>query len=773
MKEKSQIEKNAQEKQVALLSTALNEAANAGGHWLNATGKGYPKFYPKGVAVSPFNGLFMALHSDRNGCKTNLFTLYSDAKARGTAVREHEQGVPFLFYNWNKYVHRNNPEDIISREAYLKLDEEVRKQYKGVHNREIRTLFNIDQTTFPYVDKEAYDSVLLKDGSAVERGYSEADERRLHGRFNGFLLKMRDNLVPVRSDGSGMPHYETDKDAVYMPRQRDFEHYNDYVQEALRQIVSATGHQQRLAREGMVMKNGMAPSEDALKQERLVVEVASGIKMLELGLPARLSDESLKLVEYWNRELKENPCLIDALESDVNNALEVIRKAEKGEKIEYATLRNRRQTSDMKEQLPKHYFVADEIKQHPNKEDKTIVIVIDPAKKSADVILPAGASLDVDNEIPGMNKARIGRALRREGIENVRFFNPDGALGYRPDDSYFAEKLVTLARMKNWAMETLSTLDVTSAVRRANDVNITRAEMIPDDKRRWALYIKPENKEGYSIYPDKEDVNRFFSTLRQSMDNIEKVRMELAHKYYALAEVQPNLKVDLFSTEAQDIDLNRIQRVSVYKTKQGETQCVATIDGQKMQPRSVTPQQRQRMMVAEDKTEYKRHLAATLFADVLRKGQTQEENTSEKQEKETARQQSREATTKRTDEVIQESVSPKDELPIENIPEQLYDRYKGLKEEQPETVILFKHDGSYYASMYDAETIANELNWSPQKERPAYDPDKMILVFGHDNEETKKQILALRAYTIDCASPELQQENGEQNENEQHPTFRR
>ena len=644
MKEKSQIEKNAQEKQVALLSTALNEASNAGGHWLNATGKGYPKFYPKGVAVSPFNGLFMALHSDRNGCKTNLFTLYSDAKARGSAVREHEQGVPFLFYNWNKYVHRNNPEDIISREAYLKLDEEARKQYKGVHNREIRTLFNIDQTTFPYVDKEAYDSVLLKDGSAVERGYSEADERRLHGRFNGFLLKMRDNLVPVRSDGSGMPHYETDKDAVYMPRQRDFEHYNDYVQEALRQIVSATGHQQRLAREGMVMKNSMAPSEDALKQERLVVEVASGIKMLELGLPARLSDESLKLVEYWNRELKENPCLIDALESDVNNALEVIRKAEKGEKIEYATLRNRRQTSDMKEQLPKHYFVADEIKQHPNKEDKTIVIVIDPAKKSADVILPAGASLDVDNEIPGMNKARIGRALRREGIESVRFFNPDGVLGYRPDDSYFAEKQVTLARLKNWAMETLSTLDVTSAVRRANDVNITRAEMIPDDKRRWALYIKPENKEGYSVYPDKEDVNRFFSTLKQSMDNIEKVRMELAHKYYALAEVQPTLKVDLFSTEAQDIDLNRIQRVSMYKTKQGDTQCVATIDGQKMQPRSVTPQQKQRMMVAEDRTEYKRHLAATLYADVLRKGQTLEENTGEKQEKEAAKQQNREVT---------------------------------------------------------------------------------------------------------------------------------
>lgn len=108
---------------------------------------------------------------------------------------------------------------------------------------------------------------------------------------------------------------------------------------------------------------------------------------------------------------------MDALESDVNNALEVIHKAERGEKIEYATMRNRRQTSDMQEQLPKHFYVADEIRKHPNKEDKTIVIVIDPSSKSADVILPAGASPEVDNEVPGMNKARIGRALRREGIE--------------------------------------------------------------------------------------------------------------------------------------------------------------------------------------------------------------------------------------------------------------------------------------------------------------------------------------------------------------------
>jgi len=649
MKEKSQIEKKAEEKQADLLSKALNEASNAGGHWLNVSGKGFPRLYPQGVSASPFNALFMALHSDGNGCKTNLFTLYSETKARGAAVREHEQGVPFLFYNWNKYVNRNNPNETIDRTAYLRLDEEQKAQFKGVHNREIRTLFNIDQTTLPYVDKPCYEDAVKQDGSVQEKGYTEAD-----------------------------------KDAVYMPRQKDFEHYHDYVQEALRQIVSATGHQQRLAREGMVMKNGVAPSEDAVKHERLVVELASGIKMLELGLPARLSDESLKTVDYWCREFKENPCMMDALESDVNNALEVIREAERGEKIEYATLRNRRQTTTMQEQMPKHYFVANEIRQHPDKAAKSIVLVIDRQAKSADVILPAGASTEANNEIPGMNKGRIERALQKEGIEQVHFYNTDGALGYRPDDSYFNEKLVTLARLRNYTLERLSTLDVSEAVKRSNEVGFDAVQMIQDDKNRWALYIKLENKEGYSVYPDKEDVNRFFSTLKQAMDNIDKVRMELAYKYYALAEVKPDLKVDLFGSETPEIDLNRIQRVAIFKTRQDGIQCVATIDGQKLQPRSVTPQQWQRMWVAEDRDGYKRHLAATLFADVLQKVQSVGEQKPEEQ----VRQQNEAAAENRSEEeTSDENVSPQ---------RQFWDK---LKEKHPDALHLIR-TGEVYR-LYD------------------------------------------------------------------------
>lgn len=634
MKEKSQFEKNAAEKQVELLSEALSGAVNADGHWLNATGKSYPKFYPAGVAVSPFNALFMALHSDKNGCKSNLYTLYNEAKARGASVREHEKGVPFLFYNWNKYVNKNNPNEVISRNDYQQLSPEEKNQYKGVHNREIRTVSNIDQTLLPHVDKNEYDDALEKHGNRIEQGFGEKELRELRPKFNAFVQTVSKNLVPVRTDGSGVAHYDTQKDAIYVPRQKDFAHYTDYVQETLRQIVAATGHQQRLAREGMVMKNGIPPTQDAVKQERLITEIASGIRMLELGLPARLSDESVRLVDYWNRELKENPCLIDAIESDVNNALEVIRKAERGDKIEYATYRNHRQTEQMKEQLPKHFFVADEIRKHPDKENKTIVLVIDKEKKSADVILPAGASLEVDNEIKGMSKQRIQSALEKNGIETVRFYNPDGALGYRPDDRYFAEKQIEVARLKNWALETLSTIDAQPAVQQADKPWFEKIQMVQDDKNRWALFIKPEGKAGYSVYPEKDDLNRFFTTLKQSLDNIDKVRGELARKYYTLAESKPDLKVDLFHPADKSIDLNRIQRVAVFKTKNGAILCAPTIDNQRLQPRSVTPQQWQRMWIAEDRTGFKQHLAATLFADVLNKSQVQEQSSSEKQEAE-------------------------------------------------------------------------------------------------------------------------------------------
>ena len=240
--------------------------------------------------------------------------------------------------------------------------------------------------------------------------------------------------------------------------------------------------------------------------------------------------------------------------------------------------------------------------------------------------------------------------------------------------------------------------------------------MIQDDEKRWALYIKPEGKPGYSVYPNKDDLNRFFTTLKQAMQNISTVRSELAGKYYLLAESNPELKTDLFSTHVQDIDLNRIERVSVYKTRQDGIRCTATIDGRQLQPRSVTPQQWQRMWVADDPVKYKKHLAATLFADVLRKGQVQEETTGEKMSAETERKQTERAAADPPAENVQPG---KDGTAAENrqVDASILEQWEKLKEKHPDTVLLLRKDDSYEAYKEDAGKAGRILGVEVRKLR--------------------------------------------------------
>lgn len=805
-KEKSPQEKAAVEREKELLAGALNGAAASGGYWLNAFARTVPRFYPKGPEVSPFNALMLGMHADRGGYKTARYLSFNEARKYGEAVLQGEKGVPFHWYNWERYVNRNNPVETMSRDDYLQLDKEDRKQYKGVRNREIRILFNVDQTTMPDAAPETYRTLLESHGGINDRGNLKAEERQLRNAVNHFIAQVKENLVPIRKDGTGTPRYDTAKDAVYMPDQKHFASYPDYVQELVRQVVSATGHQQRLAREGMVMQGGKAPSEDAVKYERLVAELASGVKMMDFSLPSKMSAENLPLVEYWTQELQENPTLLEAIETDVNNAVEVMRKAERGEKIEYATLRDQKRTTELrekqkpqvdskesavlldiirrggmgvdsrnfispaekqafmekfnlsfyekkveealyrvhdedpevveiafteaanygtqmaeacKEYMPTEwntkgsYVVSDSLKEIPDRSTKEMVVVRDKQTGIVDVVLPGGAlegghvvlpngdkrpycltpdevmaaqersergAKAVTNNLPGFSKQRIESALRGQGATFVRFFNKDGLLGFHPDDSYYEGKEVVTAKLDGKELRTLSRIDVSDAVANATTVQFDRIQMLRDDDGRWALYLKPQGEASFSVYPDKEDVNRFFTTIKQGQQEASaEVRRDLANKYYALAKNKPELKVDLFGSASVNADLSRIKRVNIFRTKDERILCAPVIDGiEKVQPRLVTPQQWQRMWAAEDMAEYKTCLAAKLFADVL--GQTQEKQQGQNEQDGQKEQAENEPA----------------------VSSALMEQFEQLKAKHPDALLLFRTGDNYVAYKEDA-----------------------------------------------------------------------
>lgn len=818
MKDKSPQEKNAAEREKELLAGALAGAAASGGYWLNAPGRTAPRFHPKGPEVSPYNTLILGMHTDQGGYKTARYLSFNEAKKYGNTVLQGEKGVPFHWYKWEKYVNRNNPEDTMPKTDYLKLDEEERKQYKGVRQREIRILFNVDQTTLPISNPETYNILLEKYGGINDRGNLKSELRQLRSAVNQFTTQVRENLVPIRKDGTGIPRYDTARDAVYMPHPRHFASYEDYVRELVRQVASATGHQQRLAREGMVMQGGKAPSEDAVKYERLVTELVAGVKMTDFGLPARISEDNLKLVDYWTQELRDNPTYLEAIETDVNNAVNVMRRAERGEKIKYAALRDQRRTTELRdkqkpqvdsresailldiirkggleldnrnfmsqadkqafvekfnlayyekqvaeslawtndddpevvelaytealsfgtqmadacrEYMPEQwntkgsYAVLDSLKEIPDRTAKEMVIVCDKQTGIADVVLPGGAlegghvvlpngdkrpycltpdevmsaqersergAKTVTNNLPGFSKPRIESALRAQGMTYVRFFNKDGLLGFRPDDSYFEGKDVTTARLDGKELRTLSHIDVSEAVKNATSVQFDRIQMLRDDDGRWALYLKPQGEASFSVYPDKEDVNRFFTTIKQGQQEAStEVRHDLANKYYALAQNKPELKVDLFGNHTENADLSRIKRVNIFRTKDERILCAPVIDGiEKVPPRVVTPQQWQRMWAAEDMTEYKTCLAAHLFADLLQQANAQAQSQEPHQGKQTR-------------------MAFDDNAKGQLFTPAMQEQYDQLKGKHPDSMLLFRTGNNYVAYKEDAQAASRIL----------------------------------------------------------------
>lgn len=386
-----------------------------------------------------------------------------------------------------------------------------------------------------------------------------------------------------------------------------------------RAVVAATGTENRLDRSG---RNNLLPEDDA-KHEQLVRELAAGVMMARQGLPAILSKENEKLIPYWEREIKENPKLLGIVERDVNNAVETIDNLVAKRKVDYESIRGQLPGKTMEK--PSKYSISQDLAKLPNIETKEIVVVKDILRKEADVILPAGASMEVNNEVPGMRKDRITIALKKEGIDDVRFYNAGGSLGLNKPNSYFQGKEVTLNNLKQYELVPHHTLDVEKQAAPKKEVIIKNFQAIKDDNGRYAFFIKPENEPSFSVYPAKEHLNTFYNVIKTDKQAI--VHNALAQRYYEMATKHPDTKLDLITPKKVDVDMKLIERPSITSSAQDAKQKLifATINGRRVQA-PINKQQWQKMWLAEDMGAYKRALAAVIFEPMLKRGMEGEQS---------------------------------------------------------------------------------------------------------------------------------------------------
>lgn len=389
-----------------------------------------------------------------------------------------------------------------------------------------------------------------------------------------------------------------------------------------RAIVAATGSEQRLDRLG---RNNLLPCDDA-KYERFVQDLSAGILMARQGLPASLSKESMQHIDYWQREIKENPKLLGLLEKDVNNAVESIDKHMQKQIVKYEDIRKDLPLKDLAVS-ERQYQISTDLAKLPDIDSKEIVIVRDTAKGSADVILPEGASLEDNVEISGIRKDRIKIALGHEGITDVKFYNAGGALGLKEPDDYYKDKTVSVDRLRQYEFSQHRDIDVKPQIAAAALPKIEIFTPIRDEKGQYAFFFKAENEPSFSVYPNDTHKKLYFDV--RGTDKQKEIHNALAQKYYSVAKQHPEIKVDLIMPKVSNVDMSKIERPTITKDREDPSKkyVMATIDG-KFMKKEITKSQWDKMWLADDMSAYKKAVAAVVFAPLLKEDVQKEQSTS-------------------------------------------------------------------------------------------------------------------------------------------------
>ena len=586
MAEENINKKTGAERQAEVLVAALERANKNGGTLLNAWQKAMPQFYDKTLRITPVNALIMAMHSDNGGFKTNSYTMFNETHDRSEAVKKGQKGVPFVWQNLNQYVNKDNAEDKISRAEYNSLADAEKAKYKVNPREDVYTVFNIDQTTMSHVHKEEYAKQVEQFGAN-----RPTDEKLLRMDVNKFIQSMKDNLVPIRKDATGIAHYDSKKDTLHIPAQKDFPSYADYVQEVTRQIVHATGVPQRLGREGLSVDGVKTPSEVQQHMEMLVEELASAHRMLELDMTAKMRPQTVEQLPNIISELKADPSMAQKVLHDVNRTVGMIKKAENGEKIK---------------------------------------LIEKPSEK----------------------------------------------------------------RQQAWASQ--FPIDKVPST-------FTQISMLKDDEGKWTLAAKPENAHTFAVHPNREDVSLYFDMMKNDHDetHVNEFKTQFAQKYYSVVAANPEKEANIFRSNASQDALDLISKVNAFKTKDNKILLVATIGDEKQKSVQINQSQWQRMWLADDKQDYKTHLAAILYSDVLagkleemkrsispdvEGTQLHEENEHREYHEEEKRQQQQ----------------------MSNVPP-IIKQYNDLKQKHPDALLLFRCGDFYETYKEDAVKVSNIL----------------------------------------------------------------
>ena len=359
------------------------------------------------------------------------------------------------------------------------------------------------------------------------------------------------------------------------------------------------------------------PEKDIESVKQLIATVSAGVLSLKQAHPAVLSDQvSNESVESWVQDIKNDPHLLSSLERNVNNTVNTIEKLVKGEQVDYAAINGKSSYN-----RAESFNLVSELNEVVNTSTMSAAVIRNNDGKSASVILSKGIESISKNGV--LNNEAFRQALLKQGIKEVKFFNPGGTLGLNKGDSYFEDKSIQIVNFDGKEVVPQQELHLNEQSQNVEH-NFEDVSAVKDDNNRWHLYIKEKDQPYFIIQPEMRDMSRLFEAFKsQDQQAIYDTKTSLGEKYTKLVQQRPELKVDFLMPKVPAEDITRIERANIARDAQDKNKYLifATIDG-KGYHHEISREDFRRMWKVDNMQSYKSALAAKVFSNVLHEGQT-------------------------------------------------------------------------------------------------------------------------------------------------------
>lgn len=280
--------------------------------WVSNKSNGMPQNI-SGREYHGLNALMLYINQEEKGYKTPVHMTFLQAQENNVMIKKGAKSFPVAY--WGYSIKHKDTGEKITLDAYNKLSQSQKNDYKVTPFLCEHRVFNIEQTTFPEVYTEKWEKLQEK----FKAPELKDEAGMLKCLPVDVMLGNNNWLCPINMEHGDRTFYSPAKDYIRVPLKGQFKNGETFYSTLIHEMAHSTGHESRLNRD---QKNIFGDPKYA--KEELVAEFTAAVTCQSLGISSTVQEENAQYLKGWLGAIKEEPNFLLSVLSDVSKATDMI-----------------------------------------------------------------------------------------------------------------------------------------------------------------------------------------------------------------------------------------------------------------------------------------------------------------------------------------------------------------------------------------------------------------------------------------------------------------